>query len=179
MVSLETLREVDRAPGSTRHATEHDFVIDSAVTFEGLLSCETLSRALPGRLGTYVLPRDAVVTLLGRSRTTARDVRALLAGERARGSATADLRRLNHLTVGQCDAGEGGGDVPGESDAEDDETGYDDESDEENDEGDEVEVDEDDDEIAEEEDVESESEEGEGEGADGPTTGGRVRVRRG
>jgi hypothetical protein len=96
MVSLETLRET--APKASLHVDEDDFRITSAVPLADLARCDVLSCTLPGRIGRYILPRDAVITLKAKTRTTPSDVRSLLDLERARNART-HRNRMNHVTV--------------------------------------------------------------------------------
>lgn len=102
MVSLETLRE--SSPKRTLHVDEDDFRITSAVPLSDLARCDVLSRTLPGRIGRYILPRDAVISLKATAHTTPSDVRAFLDLERAR-NAHAHKNRMNHVTVQKREEG--------------------------------------------------------------------------
>ena len=76
---------------------EEDFEITSSVPVSELTTCEVLSKTLPGRIGRYILPKDAVIKLTSISSTTA-NVRNLLDMERSSISC-AHRKRMNHVTV--------------------------------------------------------------------------------
>ena len=96
MVSLETLK-VSTDTGTHVHMTEEDFEITSSVPVTEIGTCQVLSKAYPGRIGRYILPKDSVITL-GRGETTTADVRKLLDMERS-SIAHAHSNRMNHVTV--------------------------------------------------------------------------------
>jgi len=99
-VSLETLREREAPPSHVHcHMDEEDFVITSSSPLGALMQCQTLTRVLPGRLGTFILPRDAIVTLRKGSPTTTKDVVALILKETTTQASTTHQRRLNHVTI--------------------------------------------------------------------------------
>ena len=97
MVSLETLRRASSL-GTHVHFVDDEFTITSSVPLFEITTCEVLSRAFPGRIGRYVLPRDAVLKLRTKSQTTATDVKRLLHTERSL-IASAHISRMNHVTV--------------------------------------------------------------------------------
>lgn len=101
MVSLEHM-----TVGQSRkytHVDEEDFVVTSSVPVSQLLTCEVLTNTFAGRVGRYLLPKDATLKLKGRTKTTIKDVTAFLGRERA-SWASGMQNRLNHVTV-ECRAG--------------------------------------------------------------------------
>lgn len=96
MVSLERM-----TLGQSRkytHVEEEDFVVTSSVPVSQLLTCDVLTNAFAGRIGRYLLPKDAVLKLKGRTKTTVKEVTAFLGRERA-SWASGMQNRLNHVTV--------------------------------------------------------------------------------
>ena len=64
---------------------------------EALLQCDVLSTLLPGRVGRYLLPHDAVILLKRVARTSPESVRTFLKEEGAL-QASVEHQRLNHVT---------------------------------------------------------------------------------
>ena len=123
-VRLANLSEGARA-GAHVHAATAEWAITSdacAADDARVLDGALLDRALPGALGCYVYPADAVLCLLDRATTTAADAaglvrryaeeaHALAAEARARRAHAA--RALNHLTLAPGAAPPDGDDAEG------------------------------------------------------------------
>ena len=90
-VALASERRAN-APRRHVHAQGPDWEVTSDVPVDQLSTCDVLARALPGALGCYFFPADAVLC-------SDRPLAALLAREREQLRITADLLALNHLTV--------------------------------------------------------------------------------
>jgi hypothetical protein len=117
-------------PRAHVHVALDDFVVTSDVPCDAsLLHAPVLDRALPGALGRYVLPADAVLHLARRQATTAADLRDLLAREEAalaaRTAAVASHAQQLHLSVA-APTEEDAAAPPADDDDDDDDDGDDD-----------------------------------------------------
>ena len=101
-VKLSTMAE-DVAPGSVVHATGEGWAISSHKRIVDILECDVLERCLPGRLGCYLLPADAVLHWTSRdSRLTLHDFKSLAEAERTALDSLEGMYRpvpMNHLSV--------------------------------------------------------------------------------
>ena len=113
-VALATMH--DGVPqGSFVHQEDEHWCITSNVPVQDLLDCAVLDELLPGSLGTYVYPSDAVLCRKERTTTTG-DVQTLI--ETRRRDAYVESRwRANPMTVVATDTN----DASDSSDEEDDE----------------------------------------------------------
>jgi hypothetical protein len=81
------------------HATGSTWTITSTVPCgPALLEAEVLDRLLPGALGRYVYPADAVLHITGKTATRRADFDALLQEEEVVADAE-EQARVNHLSV--------------------------------------------------------------------------------
>jgi hypothetical protein len=113
------------------HAALDDFVVTSDVPCDAsLLDAPVLGRALPGALGRYLLPVDAVLHLPRRHATTVADLRDLVAREEAalaaRTAAVASHAQQLHLSVAAPTAEDATALAADEEEEDDDEQGDDD-----------------------------------------------------
>ena len=84
--------------------------------------CKVLDRVLPGRLGSYIYPCDAVFMCLDRQKTTKKDLDGVMQRERSK---RAVVQHINHISVPTNEVDANGLEEP--SDDDDDEFGDDDE----------------------------------------------------
>lgn len=96
-VALET--EEDSKP--TRafvHDRTNEWEITSDVPIEDISDCDVLERQVPGRLGCYLLPKDAVFSLVGATHTATCEWKSFLhAGVSTEGRVSRTV--VNHLSV--------------------------------------------------------------------------------
>ena len=89
----------EKAVGPHVHAQGETWAITSKHPVdESLLTVDVLERLLPGCLGAYVYPHDAVMHIPGKKRTTAADAARTLS-ESQKGPEAHEIRRINHLTL--------------------------------------------------------------------------------
>jgi hypothetical protein len=83
--------------GKYVHAASEEWKITSNVPVDAILTCTPLDVALPGRMGTFFYPDDAVFVSSGRTFDEVRRDEQ----ERMR---RADSSQINHRTVSQAEA---------------------------------------------------------------------------
>jgi len=134
-ISLDTLAAA--AAREHVHAETEAWRITSRVPVgPELLDCPVLESPLPGRLGCFVLPQDAVLDMPSKARVTRRDLNGILDSERVAAGAGARAPRQKQRAA---PPGRAEGDDPsvgGDTDAEADDDDEDDEDDDEDDSGD-------------------------------------------
>lgn len=115
----------EAAVGAFVHAKDADWMITSNVEIgRPLLECDVLDRLLPGRLGAYFYPIDAVFHMPHLARgTRTSDLRKVIARETSRETGDGDDDVVHHMSVA-ADAEEG---VVQEDEDEDDSEEEDDE----------------------------------------------------
>ena len=102
------------------HNETDSWEITSDIPIERVPHVAIMNRRLPGRLGSFIYPHDAVFTLKGASKTTHADFDVVIVRERSKRASTG---HLNHISVSEQDLNE---DVGCPSDEEDDESETDD-----------------------------------------------------
>lgn len=80
-VALETMRENTPRGKYVHHATD-EWVITSNMTIESVLHCALVTKLLPGLIGTYIYPVDAVLHLRNAPSTRLTTVEELMQRER-------------------------------------------------------------------------------------------------
>lgn len=78
------------------HARSSEWEITSDRAIADVPFCDVLDRILPGRLGSYVYPADAVFACATRKSTTDADLASIIAKERSKRTGG---HYINHITV--------------------------------------------------------------------------------
>ena len=97
-LQIATMRSGARRGAYVHLEVPREWRITSDVPVEAMLDADVLDERLPGLLGSYVLPRDAVFETIGARRTYAGDYRALYEAE-ARVGTVQPCDRLNQYVV--------------------------------------------------------------------------------
>ena len=101
-VNLATLQECVPI-GAYVHMARDDWTITSTIPIGHELLCSELcERCLPGYLGAYIYPKDAVFCIKDKEVTTADDLQRVLERERTRERFYTNLK-MNHLTFHQAE----------------------------------------------------------------------------
>lgn len=107
---------LNEEPGCQRKRYVHNeadtWEITSDSPIDRVPEINVLDRCLPGRLGSFIYPMDAVFTLKHGTKTTCADLKRILLTERSQRSSQS---HLNHISVSEHDT------VPEENNASDDE----------------------------------------------------------
>lgn len=78
------------------HIRCNEWEVTSDVAIVDVPFCKVLDRILPGRLGSYIYPDDAVFTCTDRQRTTYSDLALCIERERTKRNGT---HQINHISV--------------------------------------------------------------------------------